>query len=449
MEGARGLRERKSGREGRKKVVREEGEILSYFYLVISLGISFVSTTTLCPGGCRCTEDDDTQQTDVICERLQDFPSYFPKSTAQLQILYSNLSSIPQNAFFLSPKIKSVYVRFSNIDTIASLAFTNLLNLSDVEFQRNNITRFESFAFFDMNISSISIIYNNIDIIESHALSIIEADDQIVCTNNYIGELQTASFSDVQKTKLFQFQNNTIEIVRENCFTNFSSITSFDFSNNHFLSVEPQLYDPKISNIFIMFSNNIKCDCKINWIFENPSYKLFIDYNYCDVMTKDSQKISLSDWYQSYLTLCRPTTTKKILQDLTSPTTTTTTKKLHLTSSSPNQTLLDTSLQADFSTPTHKSTTTSFLVKVTSQSTHTKTNEIGRHTTISKTSPFSTKLNDVKTSPPKVEEASKTTERQTPSTTPRSGSRGTNGDNLKIKIGVLATLITCLFIVHV
>ncbi|XP_062595318.1 leucine-rich repeat and fibronectin type-III domain-containing protein 5-like [Saccostrea cucullata] len=415
---------------------------MPYFYLVISLGISFVSTTTLCPGGCRCIENDDTKQTDVICERLQNFPSYFPKRTAQLQILYSNLSSIPQNAFSQSPEIKSVYVRFSNVGIISSLAFTSLLNLSDIEFQRNNITRFESFAFSNMNVSSISIMYNNVDIIESHALAIIKADDQIVCSNNFIGELQTASFSDVKKTKLFQFQNNTIEIVRENCFTNFSSIRSFDFSNNHFLSVEPQLYDTKISTIFIMFSNSIKCNCEINWIFDNPFYKNFIDYNYCDVRTKNSEKIPLSDWYQSYLTMCRPTTTKRILQESTSPTSTT--KERHPTSSSPNQTLLITSLRAELSSSKEKFTTASVHVKATSQRTHLKTTGIVDLSTTTKTSTFST--TDVKLSSSHVEEASKTTESQSPPATPRSGSPGTLGDSLKVKTGILVTLITCLFI---
>lgn len=281
--------------------------------LLMSTALVLVYTTTLCPSGCGCT-DDDMGQINVICEGLTDFPVSLPKRTAQLQILHSNLHSIPEKAFSDSPDIRSVYVRFCNVEIISSLAFTNFRKVEDIEFQRNNITRFGSFSFSDINVSSISISYNNIDVIETHAFSVISANDQIVCSNNFIRELGPASFSRVQEAKLFQFQANTVESVRDHCFTNFSSIETFDFSNNHFLYVEPQSYNPETTKIFIMFQNAIDCDCEISWIFKTPSFARFIDYNYCD----DAQEVALSEWYSKYQPLCKSTTTNGISPDFTS-----------------------------------------------------------------------------------------------------------------------------------
>ena len=276
------------------------------YFLIFLLHTTSVYTSEVCPEVCRCTKDDETGKTNVICERLTSLPASFPKTTSQLQILSSTLSTIPPRAFSNSPEIQSIYVRFSAIENVSADAFSNLHNLSDVEFQRNNITQIEPFAFNDLSVSSLTLSDNSIDVIKSHAFTRIAADEQIVCSNNVIGELNTASFTDVIKAKVFQFQMNTVQLVKENCFTKFLSVGMFDFSNNHFQHVESQEFDLLIKPIF--FKNDLSCDCQISWIFDTPLFAQYTEINYCDV----NHTVSLQEWNRRNQTFCEPLTVPEV-----------------------------------------------------------------------------------------------------------------------------------------
>lgn len=330
------------------------------FFTFLILELTNASTPFLCPRSCRCSYDDSTGQTNVICDRLKTFPMFLPKTTGQLQILHSDLRSIPANAFSQAPQIQSVYIRFSTIENVSSLAFTNLHNISDIEFQRNNITRFETSAFLNLNVSSLTISENSIDVIQSRAFSSLKANDQIVCSSNNIGELSTASFSDVRETKTFQFQTNVVDVVRENCFTKFSSIEMFDFSNNAFGHVDPQVFDLNTKPIF--FKNVMTCDCQISWIFARRVFSDFISINYCD---KD-QKLSLQEWNQKHKSLCYSTTDKIPTMKVTTKTSPST-LNMHEETVASSQRVPMTSSTTPFPTSTQNAVTTFLLSLASSQ----------------------------------------------------------------------------------
>lgn len=351
------------------------------FFTFLILELTVARTSFFCPTTCRCSDDDVTGQTNVICDRLKEFPLFLPKTTGQLQILHSDLSSIPANAFSQAPQIQSVYIRFSTIENVSSLAFTDLHNISDIEFQRNNITRFETSAFLNLNVSSLTISDNSIEVIQSRAFSSLKANDQIVCSSNNIGELSTASFSDVRETNTFQFQKNVVRYVRENCFTRFSSVVMFDFSNNTFGHVDPQVFDLNIEPIF--FKNVMTCDCQISWIFARPVFFNFISINYCD----KEQKVSLKDWNKEHNTLCYPTT-EEIHTTIVTTKTRPSTLNMHQETVASSQTVHMTSSTTTFPTSTQNAVTTFLISHVSSQNSTSGRDGIKQTLTISAQSPM-------------------------------------------------------------
>ncbi|KAI5638901.1 leucine rich repeat domain-containing protein [Phthorimaea operculella] len=119
------------------------------------------------------------------------------------------LTYIPSKVIVRLDRLQYLAIRYANIFSLPSFAFTNSTTLKEISLAKNKIAKLEDMAFAHM------IMLSNVSLLE-----------------NQISELKRDVFYDLPNLQKLQLSKNTISVLHDGCFKHLNNLMRLDLDSN-------------------------------------------------------------------------------------------------------------------------------------------------------------------------------------------------------------------------
>lgn len=188
-------------------------------------------------------------------------------SIEKLRVVYSNVSSIPSEAFGgLETSLRALGFVNSRLATVPQSALSGLKALQSLDLDGNEISELDSYAFYGQPLVHLNLQGNRVSSLLEYAFGGLETTlEELVLINNRLESFPLVALRRLRKLRSLQLRGNKISEIPDDGFTRFAALANLDLGNNLLRNLDDRsfVFMPKLVSLSLAYNKLSVIDDKV------------------------------------------------------------------------------------------------------------------------------------------------------------------------------------------
>ncbi|RWS30041.1 chaoptin-like protein [Leptotrombidium deliense] len=188
-------------------------------------------------------------------------------SVERIQISLTSLEDISEGSFLgVETKLKSLSITNSKLKSVPQSAISVLKELQSLDFDTNDISEVESYAFYGLPLVSLNLQRNKISSLLEYSFGGLENSlEELVLINNKLVNFPLTALRRLRKLSTLKLLGNEIREISDDGFTRFTALQNLDLNSNRISQLNDRSFItmPKLVSLFLSANKLTALDEKV------------------------------------------------------------------------------------------------------------------------------------------------------------------------------------------